>query len=267
MRFTINLKPRNSAAYFTVREHLATYKAENYPNPMDCLKKGVETTLKDLFNIPVRLRFTLCQKSIVKHTAGLFGQKVKLDEPQTGKRLNLDGDDFKQDIGMLDLSYSFPYVMSDYQNIRAFFLDPSAALGVPVPFAMVLHSNEINLSDHTWKMDDSESIKHLWLMGQVLRDIENKGLEVIRRECDYKAVVLWQMVENSPYLEAVTDKEHRSKTMITAKCTKDFQGKLLKMGYETGSIFNDGEGRITIANYPVHSKETIELLYDRVMDL
>ena len=54
---------------------------------------------------------------------------------------------------------------------------------------------------------------------------------------------------------------------MTAACPDDFPEKMQKMGYETEHFRVGKAMHLSIANYATHSKETIELLYDRVMDL
>ena len=98
----------------------------------------------------------------------------------------------------------------------------------------------------------------------VLKDIVEKGMEMLIRESNYKAAVLYQMIESSPYLEPIAPKEKRSKTIITVACDHDFFPKLVKLGFELFVEKGDEKTRISIANYPTHSKELIEMFADRV---
>ena len=84
------------------------------------------------------------------------------------------------------------------------------------------------------------------------------------RELNYKAAVLNQMIENSNYLNFVTDKKYRSKTMITAECKLKFLEEIDNMGYMVGTHRISQKFMITIANYPTHSKELVEMFSDRI---
>ncbi len=261
MKFTINLKPYESEAYFTVREHLTAYLEENCPDPMEC-SKNAEEKLRVLFNIPHHFTLTFCQKSIKQPAVHLFGNHDKLDDPHTGRRLKTSEVDTSG--GLLDLSCSFPYVLNDYKGSGGLLIDPNASLGVPAPFVMIFHVPELDLRRYAWKKNDYEGRKYIWLLNKVLGDVFKKGVDDIKRENDYKAVLLWQTVENSPYLTPLAEKPERSKTVIVAECDEWVHEKILKMGYQVESFSVSRSNRIAIANYPVHSKELIELFSDRI---
>ena len=261
MRFTINLKPRNSAAYFTVREHLTAWQEENCPDLMRCTDRAGKL-LRGLFNIPEHFRLALCQKPGTQQT-GKYHHL--LDDPATGRRLRPDA--VKTAPMSLDLSFSFPYALNKYQNYYALMIDPCASLGVPVSFVMIFHSSEHALEKFALKADTPALRKEVWLLAQVLADIAKIGKDTIKRDCGYKAALLWQMAENSPVLHPTAPIEQRSKTIMTAACPDDFPEKMQKMGYETEHFRVGKAMHLSIASYATHSKETIELLYDRVMDL
>jgi phosphoserine aminotransferase len=104
----------------------------------------------------------------------------------------------------------------------------------------------------------------MYIMNAVLNDYQEKGSEVLLRESNYKAAVLYQLLETSKNLEPLANKAERSKTTITAICESGFLLYIQKLGYDVESHPVEGKQVLTIANYPTHSKETIEMFADRI---
>jgi len=84
-------------------------------------------------------------------------------------------------------------------------------------------------------------------------------------------VLLNQTIESHPSLEHfVSSVPHRSKSTIVAKAKN--QKGLIQSLEKKGMILGKGYGphkeeHIRIANFPTHSKETIEMLCDFIKDL
>ena len=72
------------------------------------------------------------------------------------------------------------------------------------------------------------------------------------------------MIENSPHLQLVNDKQNRSKTMISADCSYSILEEIQNLGFDVDALLDGEKARITIANYPTHSKELIEMFSDRI---
>jgi len=263
MSFTINLKPSPAAEYFTIRDHLQFYhKAE-----FDAFEayKNIGVKLKQLFGIPDELEISLQRNSDLRPHLAKRQIFIK-DNPVTGSDLmNSDITVVPKD-GILDLSYSFPQVHVRYSDFNSFLIDPSISLGVPGDY--VFYVGERIEKKHS-SNEDIPGMDHktLYLLQAVLDDYLTKGMEMLVRESNYKAAVLYQMIEDSAHLKHVVDKAIRSKTTILAYCEPDVLPKIAKMGYEVGKINEAGSVKLLLASYPTHSKELIEMFADRITAL
>ncbi|MEO9484926.1 MAG: aminotransferase class V-fold PLP-dependent enzyme [Ekhidna sp.] len=113
---------------------------------------------------------------------------------------------------------------------------------------------------------ETPNMLFIYLLGQIAKDILQMGVKKMRNDTTYKAAILNQMVSNHSQLDHfVTSKEHRSKTTVVAKTEKS--GEILRFFQKKGLILGDGygvnkENHIRIANFPTHSKESIEMICD-----
>jgi phosphoserine aminotransferase len=114
------------------------------------------------------------------------------------------------------------------------------------------------------------NVLSIYLLGRVVQDMLEKGLDRIRMESRYKSALLYHFLESKSNLKPfVTEKSWRSETIIVAQ-TGIQTGSLVKSLAEKGLVVGRGYGdfkdqNLRIANFPTHSKEQIEMLVD-VMD-
>jgi hypothetical protein len=266
MNFRINLKPFPGAEYFTFQEHLRKF-SNTLPNKVD-LTKEIELKLKKLFNILENYSVSMVSANNPDWSFPDYEVLVK-DDPISGiDHLNLPHGS-KHQKSMLDLSYSFPQITGYFVDFRSIFIHPAASLGIPVINAVVFSRDKIDsIPTFSQSFQPANNYqKSMFLMNAVLDDYLEKGSEVLLRESNYKAAVLYQLLEASKNLELIAAKTERSKTMITAVCEPEFLPRILKLGYEVESFLKDGKRVLTIANYPTHSKEAIEMFADRIAAL
>jgi len=94
-----------------------------------------------------------------------------------------------------------------------------------------------------------------------------RGIQIIRRETEYKSAILYQALNNNPRLKSfVQDESWRSKTVIATECGNQTE-KITKQLFEKGMQPGEGYGSfkdqyLRFANFPAHSKEQYELLVD-----
>ncbi len=259
----IDFKPYPGATYFTVQEHQRHFhKMEAYDPQVDLFT--IERLFRTLLNITsVDYKFQLIQLSDKDKLRENFTYFCK-DDPKTGMDFLLSSKEIQKG-SLLDLTYSFPQVLESSWNFDIFFIDPNASLGVPADFGVAFTRMDFEgfLTPFSIKSFEGHR-QEIYVLGRVLANLEDKGKEMLLRESNYKAAVLYQMIESCENLEPVTDKEKRSQSMIVAKCNPEFQNKIEKLGYKLGAESKD---TITIANYPTHSKELIEMFADRVVEL
>lgn len=111
------------------------------------------------------------------------------------------------------------------------------------------------------------NVLNIFLLSKVSADMLERGIDVIRRETNYKAALLNHMVDSHPNLEHfVADRNLRSKTVVVANTNSDSSAiieTLSKKGFVLGNGYGAYKGKqIRIASFPTHSKEQMELLVD-----
>ncbi|MFK7953049.1 MAG: aminotransferase class V-fold PLP-dependent enzyme [Ekhidna sp.] len=110
---------------------------------------------------------------------------------------------------------------------------------------------------------------YIYLLGKIVKDMLDVGIKKLRNDTTYKAVILNQMVKDHPDLSHFVDSEvHRSKTTIVAKSVKanDIIEKIAKKGLILGNGYGEfKDDHVRIANFPTHSKESVEMLCDLLM--
>ena len=116
------------------------------------------------------------------------------------------------------------------------------------------------------------NVLNIYLLSKVTADMLEKGIEVIRRETNYKGLLLQHMVESHPELtHFVTETGLRSKTVVVANTngpSERWIEALSVKGFVVGNGYGPYKGKqIRIASFPTHSKEQIELLVDIVNSL
>ena len=109
----------------------------------------------------------------------------------------------------------------------------------------------------------------IYLLAKVSADMLEKGIDVIRKETDYKAALLQHTVEQHPAMEHfVADRQIRSKTVVVANTvhpSEEIIEKLNQKGFILGNGYGKYKGKqIRIASFPTHSKEQIERLADMI---
>lgn len=111
------------------------------------------------------------------------------------------------------------------------------------------------------------NVLNIYLLAKVTADMLEKGIEVIRRETNYKGLLLQHTVASHSQLSHfVESSELRSKTVVvatTAGPSEKWIETLSKKGFVVGNGYGPYKGKqIRIASFPTHSKEQIELLSD-----
>lgn len=262
MQFKINLIPIPGAPYFTLAEHVRKFDGKN--DVIEDLNR-IEVFLRLLFGIPLEYGFEIIQKDKGSNYFNDSGEIILLDDPRSGERFKIQKDANPHEKQLLDLSYSFPQIDEDWTSFDSLLIDTNASLGIPNELLILFSKDKPGGID---AMEDKKLYgRDIHLVARVLEDIKEKGMEMLVRESNYKAAVLYQMIESSDHLTAVSTKEKRSKSMVVAKCDTAFLSQIQKLGYYLASHDNEGKKRIIIANYPTQSKELIEMFADRVAAL
>jgi phosphoserine aminotransferase len=119
---------------------------------------------------------------------------------------------------------------------------------------------------------ETPNVMAIYLLGKVCEDMNRRGIDQIRIETNYKAAVLNQAIEQSSLLDFLIQEErYRSKTTIVAACkgieAQSIIDHLKNFGMIIGSGYGNNKNKhIRIANFPAHSKESIEQLADELLN-
>ena len=99
-------------------------------------------------------------------------------------------------------------------------------------------------------------------LGCIIRDLERRGMETLRRETAYKAAVLHQTAADHPLLEPVTDRLLRSQTLLVLRTSPNDANALSNYLSQFRLLPGRRENIFSFTNYPTHSKESAEMLAD-----
>jgi len=113
---------------------------------------------------------------------------------------------------------------------------------------------------------ETPNMIYLYIIGKIARDILDYGVKRMQNDIIYKATLINQAIEKNPLLtHFIESKAHRSPSTIVAASPKP--EIFLEALKAKGLILGNGYGayktqHIRIANFPTHSKESIEYLCD-----
>tara|TARA_B110000046_G_scaffold30129_1_gene31773 strand:- start:266 stop:1276 length:1011 start_codon:yes stop_codon:yes gene_type:complete len=116
---------------------------------------------------------------------------------------------------------------------------------------------------------ETPNILSLYLLKNVLRDMQLKGVPSIQNETKYKSALLYQTFDQITKLKTVIPQPlNRSKTICVSEVLGGNTG-LIEYLKSKQLIIGSGYGdfkdqHIRIANFPAHSKESIEMLVDEI---
>lgn len=195
----------------------------------------------------------------------------------------------------VDAVSSLPYPDIDYTKVDTVFFSVQKGFGLPAGLGVWLVNEKClakaeallkkglsigsyhslpSLASHASKNQTPETpnVLGIYLLGKVVANMLDRGIENIRRETNYKAALLYHCLDSHPLIKPfVKDANVRSKTVIVADC-QDLVPQATKLLNEKGMQPGDGYGafkktQLRFANFPTHSKEQYELLVDTLQQL
>ena len=115
---------------------------------------------------------------------------------------------------------------------------------------------------------ETPNVLAIFLLSKVIKDMNNKGINKIINEIEYKSKIINLTIENHPKIyHSITNEEIRSKTVILAETinnSKSLINQLKKNNLVIGKGYGNNKNQIRIANFPTHSKESVEMLCDYI---
>ncbi|MEQ9466516.1 MAG: aminotransferase class V-fold PLP-dependent enzyme [Ekhidna sp.] len=188
----------------------------------------------------------------------------------------------------LDVVSASPSLEVNFQNIDTAYFSVQKAFGLPAGLAVwianekcheIAEERSITTSLGSYRTlpnlkkfgdksqtPETPNMLFIYLLGKIAQDILSAGVQRMRNDTIYKATLLNQAIENHPHLaHFVSSKEHRSKTTIVASTKK--AAEFINYFQQRGLILGTGYGshkknHLRIANFPTHSKESVEMLCD-----
>lgn len=216
------------------------------------------------------------------HNETSTGVTLRMDEIYKIKKLHRDK------LVALDIVSSVPYVGVDFRNIDITFFSVQKGFGLPAGLGVLIVSpNALDKSEYLAKKGinigsyhnfislesfadknqtpETPNVLGQYLLGKVVEDMLGKGIITIRKETEQKAEMLYDFFEkHSRYKPFVTEKEIRSKTVITI-VIPDGSKPVVEVLKKKGFVIDRGYGelketQIRIANFPAHKKADIQRL-------
>lgn len=118
---------------------------------------------------------------------------------------------------------------------------------------------------------ETPNMLFIYILGKIAMDLLSYGVKRMQNDTIYKATLIQQLADKHPSLEHfVTSVPHRSKSTIVlnAKNANIMKEEMGKKGMILGSGYGAHKSNhIRIANFPTHSKESIEQLCDLLMKI
>jgi len=195
---------------------------------------------------------------------------------------------------VVDAVSSLPYTNLDFSVIDSLYFSVQKGFGLPaglgvwiynqkmIDKAKILQSKgksigtyhsllELDKYAKDHQTPETPNVLAIFVLGKVIEAMNKKGIEMIRRETDYKAELIYHTLEQSEFFSPlVREKSQRSKTVIVANVEKGTSTDVVNFLEKKGLIIGKGYGnfkdsQIRIANFPTHSKELMEQVADFLM--
>lgn len=233
------------------------------------------------FNSPVKLDAELIG---VTHNETSTGVSLPKDFIYGLKKLNPNS------LIAVDAVSSLPYADFDYSQVDSVYFSVQKGFGMPPGLGVwivndacigkaeqLLAKGKSIGTHHTLPFYLKNGLKNqtpetpnslaIYVLGKVAEDMARRGIEIIRKETEYKSVILYNLLANHLKLtQFVIEKEYQSPTVIIASCNVDAKpltAYLMEKGIEPGEGYGIHKGKqLRFANFPAHSKEQFELLVD-----
>jgi len=196
---------------------------------------------------------------------------------------------------VVDAVSSLPYPQFDYSKVDSVFFSVQKGFGLPAGLGVWIvndrciakaekllstghgigtyHSLPFYLQNEKKNQTpETPNVLGIYLLSKVVEDFLRKGVNTLRKETEYRAAILYQVLENHAILTPfVKDKNSQSKTVIVAECgehTNRVTNYLMNLGIQPGDGYGElKKSQLRFANFPAHSKEQYELLVDSLAKL
>jgi phosphoserine aminotransferase len=196
---------------------------------------------------------------------------------------------------VVDAVSSLPYPSFDFDKIDSLFFSVQKGFGLPAGLGVwIVNDRCIDKAENLLargtnigtyhslpslisfskknQTPETPNVLALYLLSKVIADFLYRGIGTIRRETQYKAALLYNLLDDSSVAKPLVSSKHdRSQTVIVADCG-DRLNHIVTSLKPKGLHPGDGYGsmkktQLRFANFPAHSKEQYELLVDTLATL
>lgn len=199
-------------------------------------------------------------------------------------------DRFPESLIAVDMVSSLPYPDIDFNKIDSAFFSVQKCFGLPAGLGVWLvndrflekankkkeakklnfpHNNVFQLKKQAdnFQTPSTPNVLNIFLLSKVIKAMNEKSVDEIRKETDIKAKMLYEFIESHNDFDfAVANEAHRSQTVIVAKSKNDaatINKVLAKHSMAIGSGYGEfKKTQIRIANFPAHTIEDTQKLID-----
>lgn len=193
---------------------------------------------------------------------------------------------------IIDGVSSLPYLQPDFNVVDSVFFSVQKGFGMPAGLGVwLVNPRTIEKAErltkdgyqtgtyHTlpslvsnakkFQTPSTPNVLGIYLLNQICQDFLRRGIDIIRKETEYKATLLYHTLEQSNIIKPFVDQpHHRSKTVVVAQTelhTKPLFDFLLNNNLQAGEGYGTGkQSQLRFANFPAHSKEVYEHLCDQI---
>jgi len=195
----------------------------------------------------------------------------------------------------VDAVSSMPHPAFDYNQLDAVYFSVQKCFGLPAGLGVWILNNRciakaeamqakgISVGSYhsipallskakAYQNPETPNVLNIFLLGQVVAEMNKKGIDIIRQETEIKAQLIYDYLATSQNFEIfVQDPAHRSATTIVAN-TKVSSAEVIKKLAPFDMVVGSGygnykEAQIRIANFPTHSTSQMQALVYKLQEI
>ncbi len=192
----------------------------------------------------------------------------------------------------VDVVSSIPYVDFDYSKVDSVYFSVQKGFGMPpglgvwivndacISKSEALLSKGLSIGTHhtlpnylkngmNHQTPETPNSIAIYVIGKIAEDMIRRGIHLIRKETEYKSVILYDALKHHKKIKPFVKEEiYQSPTVIiadTAEQTEALSQYLQQKGMEAGEGYGKHKRtQLRFANFPAHSKEQYEQLADYI---
>lgn len=197
----------------------------------------------------------------------------------------------------VDMVSSAPYPELDFNTVDSALFSVQKSFGMPAGLGcwivnpsmlekaerMKTHENQIGTyhslpslfkNFSKYETPETPNVMAIYVLGKVAEDMNNIGIDTIRKQTEKKAKMLYEFADKSNFLEVfVKNPEHRSQTVVVVNVKEKSATDIIKqVQNDVNMVVGAGYGdfkdtQLRIANFPAVSLGQVETLIEALKKL